>query len=190
MNKEWVLTQEAFDAMLVWLDTDRDRAGKKYEAIRHRLIKIFTCRGCKDAEIMADKTIDRVAKKAPDLAQSYSGDPALYFYGVANNVHLEYLRKKQPQALPPTLVAQQPDDVEQEYQCLERCMERLPSDNRDLVLQYYSEDKQAKIDHRKLLAGRLGVALGALRLRAFRIRQTLHECVSNCIEQTRANEIA
>jgi len=39
MKKEWVLTQEAFDRLLGWLDPDRESAGEKYEAIRLRLIK-------------------------------------------------------------------------------------------------------------------------------------------------------
>jgi hypothetical protein len=50
MNKNWVLSQEAFDALLDWLDPDREQAGIKYEQIRLRLIKIFTGRGCSDAE--------------------------------------------------------------------------------------------------------------------------------------------
>jgi hypothetical protein len=46
MKKDWVLTQDAFDKLLNWLDSDRERAGQKYETIRLRLIKIFTCRRC------------------------------------------------------------------------------------------------------------------------------------------------
>ena len=60
MKKEWVINQDAFDTMLDWLDADRERAGCKYEAIRLRLIKIFTCRGCQDAEELADEAINRV----------------------------------------------------------------------------------------------------------------------------------
>jgi hypothetical protein len=46
MKKGWVLTQELFDTLLGWLDPDRERAGDKYETVRIRLIKVFTCRGC------------------------------------------------------------------------------------------------------------------------------------------------
>ena len=45
MNKNWVMSQESFDALLGWLDSDRDKAGAKYEQIRSGLIKFFTFRG-------------------------------------------------------------------------------------------------------------------------------------------------
>lgn len=92
-EKEWVISQEAFDTMLDWLDADRERAGCKYEAIRLRLIKIFTCRGCQAAEELADETINRVIGRIVEIANGYRGDPALYFYGVAQKVFLEYSRK-------------------------------------------------------------------------------------------------
>ena len=34
MNKDWELSQEDFDALLDWLDPDREQAGIKYEQIR------------------------------------------------------------------------------------------------------------------------------------------------------------
>src|SRR5437660_7899310 len=140
MKKEWVLTQEAFDRLLDWLDADRDRAGKKYETVRLRLIKIFTCRGCTEAEDLADETINRVTAKVEEVAENYSGDPALYFYGVAQKVHLEYLRKRQtPQVTAPVLP---PEETEEEYECLERCIERLPPDYLRLVIEYYQQEKQ------------------------------------------------
>ena len=58
MNKDWILTQESFDALLNWLDPRREEAGQKYEDIRLRLIKIFTCRGCLEPEDLADETIN------------------------------------------------------------------------------------------------------------------------------------
>ncbi len=196
MKKEWVLTQDAFDTLLDWLDSDRDRAGRKYESIRLRLIKIFTCRGCHEAEELADETINRVIARVVKLASGYEGDPALYFYGVSQKVHLEYLRKahSQPINLPFATEGSQitqaidlTSDIEPEYECLERCLEHLPADNRKLVLEYYQQEKHAKIEHRKLLATELGIAVNALRIRAHRIRLVLQQCVRDCIEQQPAN---
>ena len=182
MNKNWVLTQESFDALLDWLDPQREKAGQKYEDIRLRLIKIFTCRGCSEPEDLADETINRVTNKLKEIEAGFTGDRARYFYGVANKVHLEYLRRK------PAVTLQLPvansDEVEREFKCLETCMDRLTPDNRELVLQYYQEEKKAKIDHRKLLAEHLGIAVNALRIRACRIRATLLECVQKCLERT------
>jgi RNA polymerase sigma factor (sigma-70 family) len=181
MNKDWVLTQESFDALLVWLDPNRELAGRQYENIRVRLIKIFTCRGCPDAEDLADETINRVTKRLPDIKAEYTGEKIRYFYGVANKVHLEYLRRKPVPPAPEP--ANETDEIEGLYDCLEQCLEKLPRENRLIVVQYYQEDKQAKISHRKQLAEQLGIALNALRIRAFRIRSLLEECVQQCIEQ-------
>lgn len=183
MNRERIITQESFDRLLNWLDADRERAGDKYEAIRRRLITIFTCRGCREAEDLADETINRVIIRLPEIIESYVDDPALYFYGVAQKVHLEHLRKKPP----PNVAAQPPpaadeEDDERDYECLEECISRLPASSRELVLEYYAEEKQAKIDRRKQLAQRLGIALNALRIRAYRIRAALQECVQNCLD--------
>ena len=78
-------------------------------------------------------------------------------------------------------------DFEPEYECLERCLEQLPPDNRDLVLRYYQQERKAKIEHRKSLATELGIAVNALRIRAHRIRLVLQRCVRDCIEQQPAN---
>ncbi len=180
----WSLTQEAFDSLLAWLDSDRERAGRRYEEIRRRLIKIFACRGCHEPEDLADETINRVAKKVAEISPTYEGDPALYFYGVANKVHLEFVKKRPARPAPPP--PPPAGEFEREHDCLERCMELLPPRNRELVLQYYREEKGAKIEHRQALADQLGIALNALRIRAHRIRMTLRRCVDACL----AEEIA
>lgn len=194
MKKEWVLTQDVFDTLLDWLDPDREQAGLKYETIRTRLIRIFTCRGCLEAELLADETINRVASKVAEVSPTYAGDPALYFYAVAQKVHLEYVRKvhrQSPVAVESVEQGTPPirfiEDFEPEYRCLERCLEQLPRENRNLVEQYYLQEKQAKIDHRKLLATELGIAMNALRIRAHRIRLNLRQCVRDCLDREPAH---
>lgn len=181
------LSQETFDRLLAWLNPNREQAGKKYEEIRLRLIKIFTCRGCLTPEDLADDTINRVARKVPEIAPSYVGDPALYFLGVAHNVCLESFRKKPEPEPPPE--ADNPERKEQLDECLERCMQRLTAKNRRLILDYYREEQHAKIDHRKELAQRLGIALNALRIQACRIRASLQECVFECLKQAEASAV-
>jgi RNA polymerase sigma factor (sigma-70 family) len=197
MKKDWALTQDAFDKLLNWLDSDRDSAGQKYEMIRLRLIKIFTCRGCYEAEDLADETINRVAVKLATLEWEDDGDRARYFYAVAQKVHLEHLRNsKRRQAETPldyvdetssVAANSDTDEIECEYACLERCLENLPPDSRRLVLEYYQQERKAKIDRRKMLAEELGIALNALRIRAHRIRLTLERCMHDCLEQQPAH---
>ena len=186
-KKEWELTQEAFDRLLSWLDAKPEEGGKKYEVIRARLVKILTCRGCTTPEDLADDTINRVAKRVPEIAATYTGNPAIYFYGVAHKVVLEHFRKK-PDPLP-TPTPEPSQEIERELECLDQCMQQLPSKNRELILQYYQEEKHAKIDCRKALAEKLGVAMNALRILAHRIRTNLQQCVLECLKQNVSGEM-
>ena len=182
MNKNWSLSQEAFDALLDWLDSDREQAGIKYEQIRSRLIKIFTGRGCIGPEELADETINRVTTKLTEIKREFTGDPARYFFGVANMIYREYLGKKPPQPPPPPT-----DDssrAELEYRCLERCIEKLSEEDRALLLKDYGAKGQTQAERRKALADELGISLNALRIRVFRIRVALKECIEKCIQDS------
>lgn len=171
--------------LLSWLDRNRETAGQKYEKIRRRLIRIFIGRGCFEAEQLADETFDRVTRKLPELADSYTGEPTLYFYGVADKIHLEWLRQqKKIKQLP----LPEPDDsdktaLEIEYECLETCLEKLPADQHRLIVGYYKEEKSAKIENRRKLADFFGMTANALQVKTLRIRSRLKECLRNCIAQ-------
>ena len=91
---EKVIDSENFGMLLSWLDPDRESAAQKYGRIRDRLVRIFVCRGCYEADELADETINRVTIKMPVIKDGYVGEPASYFFGVANKVHLEWLRKQ------------------------------------------------------------------------------------------------
>ena len=181
-KKDRELNSDAFEALLGWLAPDREEAGKRYEEIRRRLIRIFACRGCAEPDMLADETINRVAQKVEDLATTYEGDPALYFYGVANKIHLEQLKKVRPQVI--EWREPEEDEYAAEFECLERCMDTLTMNNRDLVLKYYDHEKDAKIEQRRHLAQTLNIGLNALRIRAHRIRIILYRCITGCLDQS------
>jgi RNA polymerase sigma factor (sigma-70 family) len=190
MKKGWVLTQDAFEALLKWLDEDRECAAGKYEAIRSGLIKIFTCRGCSEAEDLADETMNRVASKVPEIARDYEGDPIPYFIRVSKNVEMEYARRSrrvieldEARETPDQTIPEVDTDDDAQYDCLEKCLENLSADNRQLVIDYYQREKQAKIRHRQVLAAQLGIAVNALRIRAYRIRSDLRACVQRCMRE-------
>jgi DNA-directed RNA polymerase specialized sigma24 family protein len=173
------LNQDTFDQLLTFLDPCREEAGRRYVEIRQKLIFIFTCRGSSTPEDLADITMDRVAEKTPAIAQSYVGDKNLYFYGVARKVFLESVRKKPNHPPPPE--SGNTEEEELLLDCLEECIKKLTARNRRLILEYYQDEKGAKIDRRKELAEQLGIALNALRIRAHRIRMNLQSCVADCL---------
>lgn len=178
-KKLHLLKQEDFDRLLAWLDEDRERAGMMYEKIRRRVITILAARGCPAPEELADETIDRVARRVADIQETYVGDQALYFLGVANNVHHEYL--KRPASPEPPPPGNDIEEKERTHSCLENCIENLQEDSKHLIRRYYAEDRQAKIDLRKQLADELGVSISNLRLRALRIREKLQVCIERCM---------
>ena len=178
-KKLHVLEQDEFDQLLGWLDPDPQRAGLTYEKIRRRLISILASRGCTCAEDLTDEIIDRVARRVVDIRDEYVGDKAIYFLGVMNNVHHEYL--KHPTMPRPPEPVDDADAKEKTHQCLERCLASLTNSSRQMIERYYAEDKQAKIDLRKRIAKEFGISPNTLRLRALRIREKLQACIEQCL---------
>ena len=175
-----VLQQADFDRLLEWLDPNPEIAGERYEKIRWRLIAILASRGCHVPEELADETMDRVARRVADIRATYVGDKAIYFLGVMNNVHHEYLKRP-----PPPPVVEYRDDVDEQehvHSCLDQCLTKLTPHARQIIERYYAENKRAKIKLRRLIANELGITASNLRLRALRIRSKLQVCIDNCLE--------
>jgi hypothetical protein len=175
------ITSELFEMLLAWLGPTREEGGKKFEAIRNRLIKIFLKRGCSDPENLADKTLNRVALKLPEIKDTYTGDPLWYFIAVARMVRLEALRVKEISYdfVPDQVTVNCSPDAARE--CLQECLGLLPVDDSDLLLDYYLNVKRAKIELRRNMAQELGLSASALRVRAHRIRVIVEKCVLHCL---------
>ena len=184
---KWYLTQKAFDQFLSLLDLDRDRAGEIYETLRRNLIQLFIWRGSRDPEAHADETINRVIRKIDEGEEVR--DLIGYAHGVARRLLLEIFKKQEREQigieeLPPlTAPPEQQDEGENGVRCLRRCLNRLPEESRQLIVQYYQGEKNAKIENRKRLAGSLCITLNALRYRAFELRQRLEGCIERCMER-------
>jgi hypothetical protein len=179
---EWEPTPEAWDRFRTWLDPDPDKAGQKYESIRSKLIKVFARRGSNNPEELADEAINRVMRKLPEFAEYYEGEPAHYFFGsVVRFIHLESLRKNQPLQAPPTVA--ESERTEEECKCFDECIESLKNQDKDLILEYYQEEKGEKIKHRRQLAARFEMNQNELRIKACRIRMKLRNCVFRCLEE-------
>ncbi len=179
-----VITPEAFNTLLEWLDPDREEAGRKYELIRGGLIKMFITRGCIEAESLADRTIDRVATKVRQIRDTFIGDPTGYFHGVARNIYLEHVKKRREDPVEIDPVFEVPFKFGSELECLRKCLNNLSADQVILVLEYFLEESSAKILHRKTMAAELGVDPGTLRIRVHRLKAFLEDCVKKCLGLT------
>jgi len=191
-HARWNLSQTAFDRFLENLDPNREQAGERYETLRKSLIHLFVWRGCDRPEDHADETINRVIRKIDEGEEIR--DLIGFAHGVARHVLLEIFKSRRrelramehlsPPATQMTASDTPEGDAEQGVNCLRRCINRLPQESRQLIIQYYRGDKRAKIEQRKLLADSLRITVNALRYRAFDLRQRLEGCITRCMQQS------
>jgi DNA-directed RNA polymerase specialized sigma24 family protein len=186
-QQKWTLTGEAFHKLLLSLDPDVQRAGEIYESIRLTLIKFFDWRGVHFPEDCADETFNRIMRKLE--AGETIADVKTYCYGVARFVLLESLKKPDHKRadldnLPPLMSPVQEEPPSNlRLECFTTCLQMLPTETKQLILQYYQDETRAKINNRALLADKLGIPLNALRSRAQRIRMKLEECINKCLNK-------
>lgn len=179
------INKDSFDALLEWLDPDREKAARRYEVIRAGLIRLFVSHGLADAEYYADETVDRVIKRLPEIRAGYVNDPVYYFHGVARNVLREALRRREvaTDVLPERLSVKSNNNEMAE--CLRKCLRALPMDKHELIYDYHVYEGREKIQSHREIAGELAISVGALRTRAHHIRVSLEDCVHKCMKAGR-----
>jgi DNA-directed RNA polymerase specialized sigma24 family protein len=188
------LTAARFEALLLRLDPDRNRAGEKYEEIRWKLVKFFQWSSCLEAEDLADETFNRIAEKLVSEREEIH-DVVAFAWGIAKKIRQETLRRNTKTIPLPDLPGAEPflqtrlaiSDTEQELvekksrlKCLRGCIRRLSAEERSLLLAYHSP-KGRRSDERRRLAQENGITMLALRVRANRLRFKLEECIKKCL---------
>lgn len=189
------LTERQLERLLDRLGSDREAAAREYERIRSRLVRFLEWRECSEAEDVADEAMNRVARRLAEGVEIESGDPYVYFRGVAGKVMREWVRGRMRERdahrravaeserlCGPAFVGDGTDPhvsdlVRERLGLLWACLDRLPDEDRELVLSFYQGDGPARIRQRRLLARGAGVSMDTLRLRAFRIRRRLERCI-------------
>ena len=179
---DWELTGESFAKFLACLDPDPSRAGEKYEALREALLKFLDWRGAPFPEELVDETFNRVTQKLEE--GETIRDLPNYCHGVARMVFLQSLERPGNQRIKleelSIVAIPKSDATDARQECLNHCLRQLPSENRELIIEYYRRDGRQKIDHRVVMAERLGIPLNALRSRVQRVREKLERCVRQC----------
>jgi DNA-directed RNA polymerase specialized sigma24 family protein len=173
------LSEKAFFRLLARLNADPLLAGEEYEKLRTRLMYFFERRNCRVPAELSDETINRVARKVEEGVQI--NDVFKFSYGVARLVLLEHWNdpKREWDQLDERLSSSKSDREPDEHslECMEKCLQALPLEERDLIVNNCIIDKKGKED----LARSLGLTLNALRIRVFRIRTKLHACREKCL---------
>lgn len=177
------LTPEAFAFFLRWLSEDDRLATQQYFSIEQRLTKFFVRKGCLHSDELFDKTVNVLVRKLQEGTEIQNR--LSFFYGVAQRVWWEYLREEPSlQSIEGKDIPAPPPDPspEPELQCLETCMNALTPGDRELFIQYHEGQGRERIENRKRLARTHG-GENTTRIKVFRIRRKLHECVSTCIDK-------
>ncbi|MGH9882006.1 MAG: hypothetical protein ACRD6N_11275 [Pyrinomonadaceae bacterium] len=194
-KKDWVLTPDALDQLLQWLDQGTSSSGESYLEMRRRLVAYFDRKHCPAPDELADETLNRVARRLKEEGTIISDAPAHYCYIVARFVLLEFLRKQKPhvsfnerllsrQTVP---IDEMPDmseaqeEGERRWRCLEGCLAGMEAVSRELIVGYYHGDHRTRIENRSAMAGKLGITINALSIRACRIRRKLEDCIHKCL---------
>ena len=189
MRLEKVLTQEEFDGLLRLFSDDRDEAGLIHEEIRMSLVRYFETRDCRDADMLADETLSRVAAKAHTFDPSRHTRPSSFVFGFASKILLEYSRDPRKMRITydrwvQTALSQPSEENleadDEDRECLQKCLAELSPEDRELVVSYYNKEKQEKITSRKQMAEKLGIKMETLHMRVHRLRESLRKCMKKC----------
>src|SRR5690349_7209563 len=152
---ELELTAKAFARLLDRFGEGREQAGEQYEHLRRALIRFFEWRGAPFPEEHADETFNRVARKLDEgiEVKNIGG----YCYEVARLVCLEALRGRESRRAPLeeiklTATASETADATAEKErwltFLDDCLSVLPAESRELITEYYQDEKRGRIDRR------------------------------------------
>ena len=196
MKKHWILSENAFQQFLHWLDEGTDSGGEKYLEMRRRLVAYFDRRNCASPDELADETLNRVARKLEEVGHISDAAPPQYCYIVAKFVLLESFRSPETRqtniddvslarqaksnlSTPPSNHAEHAAH-DKRMQCLEECLRKLPAGDQKLIVDYYQGEQRAKIERRGQMAKSLGITMNALTIRACRWRAKLESCVKKC----------
>lgn len=192
-QEERILTQVAFTRLLEWLDSGTDSHGETYLEMRRRLVAYFDRRNRPGADELADETLNRIGKTLEKSGTIAITPPARYCYVVARFVLLEDIRRGRrylqvdEARTPHVLESARPLDMddavsrqEQRLECLDRCLQKLKPEQRELAVEYYRDARRQRIDRRREIAARLGISMNALGIRACRIRSALESCMDDC----------
>lgn len=192
------MTSSGLQMLLERLDGDHLCAGRKYRDLTVTL-SLFCERRMRrpaDADDIVRRTIDIVAAK---LA---GGNDILnlraYSFAVARHLLRDYRKRVLPEHIDEHLARTlkctrhlaQVEYLEKEAkdECRQRCLNSLPTEQRDLILKYYHRGLHCK-PYREQMARELEINIEALNNRISRIRKKLCQCCSGCTNRLKTSKL-
>ena len=152
ITNKWELNEVALNKLLLALSTDRNEAGELYLILCNNLLRYFEVRGIANSPAAVDEVVNRLARKLESGAEIENVNT--YSIGIARLLTLE-LRKSPEQKtsneLPEisTSPAEEETEGDRKLACLQKCLNELADEKKNLIKGYYQGERREKIENRK-----------------------------------------
>lgn len=180
-------SKNEFDILLGWLSADREEAERLYMNLRQRLVYMFHF--FDDREDLADEAIDRALKNIKNDKVDFSGNPVHYIFRIATYMKFEESRKKKKYQLDeavnePAASSEDNGFPEDLYQIIEKCLEELSAENKELFLEYtFPPEHLTAKEHREQVSQKKNISISMLRVKIYRIREILRNCADGKLKE-------
>ncbi len=186
MTKNSKQPTESLQNLLNLLGTDSLEAANAYNRLRSSLVRFFILKGDGEAEEATDETLDRVLQKISD--ETKIADLQKYCFGVARFIFLERIKrsKKETEAVKEFYendLLEKNAEENDSFSFLRECFNELPKAERQFLQRYFADIPYSELDKQRLeITVEQGISLNSLRLKIFRLRKRLNECLKNKLE--------
>ena len=179
MSNAQISVHDGFRRFLQHLNPKQSRAWKCYETLRQKLTRFFRSHNFMDPEELADMVIDRIVSR-PDIHKIVSVEA--FAFGIARNVGKEMNRRLGKKAMADDVTdlvdsrqSFNTEDLlierihqERKKKALMACMQRLNTEDRQLLLSYYC-DIRSRLHRGNDIAQQLAITRGSVRCRVSRL---------------------
>ncbi len=175
------LTAESLNLLLAEFSEDKREAAAVYTNLRDSLVRFFALKGDSEPEAAADATLDRTAVKVAQ--QTPIDDIKKYSFGVARLIFLERLRLSQKEKNAAEDFHHETnklsnDVVTDDFQFFRECFKSLPAKDKIFLQGYFTDAPYEKLTElRRRLTEEVGVSVEQMRVKIFRLRKRLENCV-------------
>lgn len=175
------MTNESFRILLEALKSHSSDAGSAYTNLRNSLVRYFQIKDDVDTDEAADEVLDRVALK---LSQNTEiKNLTQYSFGVASLIFLERLRaaaknKKAQTEFYAAREKQSNDDLQDDFVYFRECFQKLSLAEKNFMKDYFPDLPFTELTpHREKLCAEKKLSINNLRIKIYRLKQRLEDCV-------------
>lgn len=187
-------TSNGYDLLLEQLDEDRVVADEKYIQLHYILVnyleRLIYPEPNVDSELLADKTLDSLARKLEGGFVIEVSIPAIS-KAIARGLWLNY---KRDHIISKEFIEYDDDYHGKTYQidnqedvettCMRSCLYEIckNDEERKILVDYYDQRDEKLKDQRKLIAERFQITMNTLAAKVMRLREKLNKCKDECLK--------